>query len=89
MAKPFLDAKEMKEFNERFDTTAELLRKSGGITNGSFGPNAVHDILSIIELVSVERLEHSSRKLERLTLALIVLTGLLIILTGILVYKVF
>lgn len=88
MKKPYLDENEIKEFKERLQATIDLGAKHdmkftilGNIS--SFNP------LDVILALSTERLDKSSKRLNRLTWVLIALTVILAILTGISVWKLF
>ena len=85
MAEPYISEKDVSVFKERMETTEALGRKY----NINFNPheNTIFNAFEVLLAVSSERLEKSSKTLERLTIWLIVLNGILAILTGISIWK--
>ena len=73
MVRPLLEEEELKTFQERMQATEELANKY----RITYSP--LRTIADTITLISIERLDKSSNRLNMLTLALLGLTFILII----------
>ena len=87
MVKPYVSEREMKQFQERTQATAELAKKYD--VNVNSGSDVQYNLFELIIALYSERLDSSSKKLNSLTWALIGLTLVLAVLTGILVWRLF
>ena len=77
MVKPYIGEDDVKNFIERYETTVSLGRKHG-VAFIALG-NAYQNPFDVIMSVCTERLDKSSKRLNRLTVCLIVLTSALTI----------
>ena len=73
MPKPYLSEGDIKDFKERLDCTYELA-KEHGVPLVSKGNIIGYNPLDVIMIVSIDRLNKSSKILNRLTKILIILT---------------
>jgi len=86
MIKPFISESELIDLDERYKETQLLANKKLG---AKLDTNLTNNTLALMEVINIERLEKSSKILNRLTSWLIALTLLLTILTAILVWRTF
>ncbi len=77
MAEPYISENDVKKFIERYETTVRLGKKEGV----AFPPigNVYQKPIDVIMSVYAERLDKSSKRLNRLTSLLIALTMVLTI----------
>ena len=82
-----INEEEIKNIKAIIEATAKLGHQQGmSFTDLKY---IVHNPLDVILAISIDRLEKSSKILNRLTIVLIALTVILAILTGISVWKLF